>query len=56
MAALYVAERLFGLPATSSERREGSLAVTSLTFHPGDHRVMADFIDDVLIRATMMSR
>ena len=49
-------ERLFGPPATSSERREGSLTVTTLTFNAGDQRVMADFVDDVLIRYTIMSR
>ena len=49
-------ERLFGPPASSSERREGSLAVTTLTFNAGDQRVTAEFVDDVLIRYTIMSR
>jgi hypothetical protein len=49
-------ERLLGSPATSTERREGGLAVTILTFNVGDQRVTAEFIDDVLIRYTIMSR
>ena len=49
-------ERLFGSPASSSERREGGLAVTTLVFDVGDQRISADFVDDVLIRYTIMSR
>ena len=49
-------ERLLGIPASSSERREGSLTVTTLVFNLGDQRVTADFVDDVLIRYTIMSR
>ena len=50
------AERLFGIPASASERREGGLSVTTLVFNVGDQRVTADFVDDVLIRYTIMSR
>lgn len=50
------AERLFGQPASSSERREGGLAVTTLVFNLGDQRISADFVDDVLVRYTIMSR
>ena len=50
------AERLFGIPASSSERREGGLSVTTLVFNVADQRVTADFVDDVLIRYTIMSR
>ena len=50
------AERLFGPPASSSERREGGLTVTTLVFDMEDQRVTADFVDDVLIRYTVMSR
>ena len=49
-------ERLFGTPASSSERREGGLAVTTLVFNVRDQRISADFVDDVLIRYTIMSR
>jgi hypothetical protein len=49
-------ERLFGDPASSSERREGGLAVTTLVFNVRDQRISADFVDDVLIRYTIMSR
>jgi hypothetical protein len=49
-------ERLFGAPASSSERREGGLAVTTLVFNVRDQRISADFVDDVLIRYTIMSR
>jgi hypothetical protein len=50
------AERLFGAPASSSERREGGLLVTTLVFNAGDQRATVDFVDDVLIRYTIMSR
>jgi hypothetical protein len=50
------AERLFGAPASSSERREGGLAVTTLVFNVRDQRISADFVDDVLIRYAIMSR
>jgi hypothetical protein len=49
-------ERLFGPPASSSERREGGLAVTTLVFNVRDQRISADFVDDVLIRYAIMSR
>ena len=49
-------ERLFGTPVSSSERREGGLVVTTLTFNLGDQRITADFIDDVLIRYSLVSR
>jgi len=50
------AERLFGPPASSSERREGGLTVTTLVFDMEDQRVTADFVDDVLIRYIITSR
>jgi hypothetical protein len=49
-------ERLFGAPASSSERREGGLAVTTLVFNVRDQRISADFVDDVLICYAIMSR
>jgi hypothetical protein len=50
------AERLFGLPASASQRREGALEVTTLVFLAGDQRITAEFVDEVLIRYTIMSR
>ena len=50
------AERLFGTPVTSSERREGELSVTTVVFIVGDQRVTAEFVDEVLIRYTIVSR
>src|SRR4051812_16688784 len=44
------AERLFGRPASASERREGGISVLTLVFDAGDQRVTAEFVDDVLIR------
>ena len=49
-------ERLFGTPASSSERREGGLAVTTLVFNVRDQRISADFVDDVLIRYAIVAR
>ena len=50
------AERLFGTPASVSERKEGGLSITILVFNMGDQRVTAEFADEVLIRYTIMSR
>jgi hypothetical protein len=50
------AERLFGRPASASERREGGISVATLVFNVGEQRVTAEFADDVLIRYTIMSR
>ena len=49
-------ERLFGTPTSSSERREGGLSVTTLGFTVGDQRVTAEFVDEVLIRYSIVSR
>jgi hypothetical protein len=50
--------RAEGTPAArrSAGRREGGLSVTTLVFDVGDQRISADFVDDVLIRFTIMSR
>jgi hypothetical protein len=48
--------RLFGEPNSSSDRREGDLKVTSSVFIVGDSRVTAEFVDDVLIRYTIIPR
>lgn len=50
------AERLFGAPIEVSERREGTLRVVSLVFRRGDERITAEFVEDVLIRYTIVVR
>ncbi|HWW82855.1 MAG TPA: hypothetical protein VNZ26_04585 [Vicinamibacterales bacterium] len=50
------AERLFGRPAETSERRDGGLTVTTLVFVAGDQRISADFVEDVLVRYTVSSK
>jgi hypothetical protein len=50
------AERLFGRPTSASERREGGVSIVTLVFDLGDQRVTAEFVEDVLVRYTIMSR
>jgi hypothetical protein len=50
------AERAFGRPAETSERRDGGLAVTTLVFEVADQRISADFVEDVLVRYTITSK
>jgi hypothetical protein len=50
------AERLFGRPVQSTEKREGSIVITTLTFVVGEQRIAADFVEDVLVRYTISSR
>jgi hypothetical protein len=50
------AERAFGRPADTSERRDGGLAVTTLVFVLGDQRISADFVEDVLVRYAISSK
>jgi hypothetical protein len=50
------AERLLGTPVESSARREGTLRVVSAVFVRGDERITADFVEDVLIRYTIVVR
>ncbi len=50
------AERDFGKPVESSERRDGSFTVVTLVFLRTDQRITADFIDDVMIRYGTTSR
>jgi hypothetical protein len=50
------AEREFGRPTETSEKRDGGLAVTTLVFSAGDQRVTADFVEDVLVRYTISSK
>jgi len=49
-------ERLLGVPAESSQHRQGDIAVTTLVFIVGDEKVSADFIEDVLVRYTISSK
>jgi len=50
------AERAFGRPAETSERRDGGLLVTTLVFTVADQRISADFVEDVLVRYTISSK
>ena len=50
------AERVFGTPVDTSDRREGSMVVTTLVFVKGDQRISADFVDEILIRYSITSR
>jgi hypothetical protein len=50
------AERELGNPIDSSERREGVLTVTTLVFARGEQRVTAEFVSDILVRYTVVSR
>ncbi len=50
------AERAFGRPSAASDRREGALAITTLTFDAGDRRITAEFVEDILLRYTIASR
>lgn len=50
------AERAFGRPRQSSERRDGGLVVATLVFDIGDQRVAADFVEDVLVKYTVTSK
>jgi hypothetical protein len=50
------AERTFGKPIDSSDRREGGIVITTLVFVSGGQRIAADFLEDVLVRYTITSR
>jgi hypothetical protein len=50
------AERAFGKPVDVSDRREGSMVVTTVVFVRGDQRISADFVDGILIRYSITSR
>jgi hypothetical protein len=49
-------EALFAAKPQVSERREGSVTVTTLVFERGDQRVSADFVGDVLVSYTITSK
>jgi hypothetical protein len=50
------AERAFGRPTETSKKTEGTLVLTTLTFNIDDQRIVADFIEDVLVRYTISSK
>ena len=50
------AERQFGKPIESTERREGTLRVVTLVFVRGEQHITAEFVEDVLIKYTVMSK
>ena len=50
------AERTFGQPVERSEKREGNIIVTTLTFDVGDERLTATFVDNVLVRYSIASQ
>jgi hypothetical protein len=47
---------LLGAPLTRTRRKEGTLAVVSRTYDTRAGRVLAEFVEDVLIRYTITSR
>ena len=49
-------ERSLGAPVETSERREGALRVVSLVFVRANERITAEFVEDVLIRYTIVGR
>jgi hypothetical protein len=50
------AELAFGRPVSEKEHREGALSVTTLRFVGPEQQVVADFVEDVLVRFSMSSR
>jgi hypothetical protein len=50
------AERAFGRAIERRERRDGGVNIVTLTFETPDHRISADFAEDVLIRYTLSSK
>lgn len=50
------ADRLLGAPASTSDRKEGTLAVNVRTYDSASGRVRAEFVEGVLVRFTITSR
>jgi hypothetical protein len=50
------ADRLLGAPASTSDRKEGTLAVNLRTYDSAPGRVLAEFVEGVLVRFTITSR
>jgi hypothetical protein len=50
------AERLFGKPIESFDRWDGSRSITMLVFDTGEERITTEFVENVMIRYTIMSK
>jgi len=50
------AERALGVPAESTQRRQGELTITTLVFISGEERISADFVEDLLVKYTISSK
>jgi hypothetical protein len=50
------AERLFGRPVESFGRWDGSRYVTMIVFDTGDERITTEFVENLLVRYTVMSK
>ena len=50
------ADRLLGAPASTRDRKEGTLAVNVRTYDSASGRVRAEFVEGVLVRFTITSR
>ena len=50
------ADRLLGPPTRTSDRKEGTLAVNVRTYDSASGRVLAEFVEGVLVRFTITSR
>ena len=50
------AERLFGKPIESFDRWDGSRSVTMLVFDTGVERITTEFVENVMVRYTIMSK
>jgi hypothetical protein len=48
--------RQFGKPVDSSNRAEGALTITTLVFERSGERIIADFVEDVLVRYSIASK
>jgi hypothetical protein len=49
-------EKAFGRPVSEKPHREGALTVTTLKFAQGNRAIVADFVEDVLVRFSISSR
>jgi hypothetical protein len=50
------AERILGPAQQSTDRQEGNLTITTLVFLRGGERTTAEFVEDVLVRYTIVSK
>jgi len=50
------AERAFGRPVRSFDRRENSVVIVTLVFETGDEQITAEFVEDVLVRYSVASK